>query len=69
MSSSDSAQNKAEELKGRAKEAAGAATNDDELKKEGQADQGVATAKQKVSEAADKVKEGVETVKEKLTGH
>ena len=68
MKHSDHAQNKAEELKGRAKEAVGAATDDDQLRNEGRADQGEATVKEKVSEAADKLKEGVDTVKEKLTG-
>lgn len=55
-------------MKGRAKEAFGAATNNDDLKAEGQADQGIASAKQAISDAADKVKEGVEAVKDKLTG-
>ncbi|WP_347955814.1 CsbD family protein [Gordonia aichiensis] len=69
MGFSDDAKNKAEELKGRAKEAAGAATGDDELKAEGQVDQGKADVKAKLTEAADKVKHGVDAVKDKLTGH
>lgn len=68
MSFSDDVQNKAEDLKGRAKEAAGAATNDDDLKAEGKVDQGQAGAKEKVTEVADKVKDGVDAVKDKLTG-
>lgn len=68
MSFSDDVQNKAEDLKGRAKEAAGAATDNDELKAEGQVDQGQAGAKEKVTELADKVKDGVDAVKDKLTG-
>jgi uncharacterized protein YjbJ (UPF0337 family) len=45
-----------DEVKGRAKEAAGAVTGDDELKREGKADQ-----------AAGKVKDAVESVKDKVT--
>jgi uncharacterized protein YjbJ (UPF0337 family) len=42
---------KTEELKGRVKEAAGALTGDDKLKREGQLDQSVG----KVKQAADKI--------------
>ena len=66
---SDDLKNKGEDLKGRAKEAAGSATNDDQLRNEGRTDQGSASVKDKVSTAADKVKEGVDNVKDKLTGH
>ncbi|KXO94198.1 general stress protein CsbD [Tsukamurella pulmonis] len=69
MGIADDAKNKAEDLKGRAKEATGAVTGDDDLKAEGQADQGLAAAKEKITEAADKVKEGVDAVKDKLTGN
>ena len=48
---------KSDDLKGRTKEAAGALTDDKDLKREGQAD-----------EAGGKVKEGVDKVKDKLTG-
>jgi uncharacterized protein YjbJ (UPF0337 family) len=48
--------NKGEDLKGRAKEAAGAATGDDEMKNEGKADQASASVKDKVSDVVDKVK-------------
>ncbi|MCF8610272.1 CsbD family protein [Gordonia sp. HY285] len=68
MGIADDAQNKADDLKGRAKEAAGAATNDDDLKQEGQADQGLAGAREKITEAADKVKGGIDSVKDKLSG-
>ncbi|GAA4385505.1 CsbD family protein [Tsukamurella soli] len=69
MGITDDAKNKADDLKGRAKEAAGSVTGDDDLKSEGQADQGIASAKGKVADAADKVKEGVDNVKDKLTGN
>ncbi|WP_235737412.1 CsbD family protein [Nocardioides alcanivorans] len=48
---------KADDLKGRAKEAAGAATNDDELKNEGKADQAKASIKEKVESVADSIKD------------
>ncbi|MBM7366542.1 CsbD family protein [Gordonia hydrophobica] len=69
MSFTDDARNKADDLKGRAKEAAGAVTGDDDLKTEGQADQAEAGLKGKVTEAADKLKDGVDSIKDKLTGH
>ncbi|TEA06259.1 CsbD-like protein [Mycobacteroides salmoniphilum] len=69
MGIADDAKNTAEDLKGRAKEAVGAATGDDDLKAEGQVDQGIASVKEKLTEAADKLKEGVDAVKDKLTGN
>ena len=48
-----------DELKGRAKEAAGALTGDKELKREGEADQVVGKVKQNVEKAIDTVKEAV----------
>lgn len=52
---------KTDESKGRAREAAGALTGDEELKNRGKADQAAASAKEKVEGAVDKIKE-------KLTG-
>ena len=46
-----------DEAKGRAKEAAGDITNDDELKREGKVDRAVSGVKEKVDDAADKVKD------------
>ncbi|MEV6071127.1 CsbD family protein [Nocardia sp. NPDC052001] len=63
------ADNKAEEFKGRAKEAAGSLTGDDDLKAEGKADQTSSSVKQHIDDAAEKVKEAAESVKDKLTGH
>ena len=57
---SDSAQ----EMKGRAKQAAGDLADDDNLKREGQVDKAGARAKDKVDEAADKAKQGLD----KLSG-
>ena len=50
---------KGEESKGRLKEAAGAVTGDDEMKREGKTDQKSAQTKQKVNEGIDKVKDAV----------
>jgi uncharacterized protein YjbJ (UPF0337 family) len=52
----------AQELKGRAKQAAGDLTDDKELKREGQVDQTGAKAKDKVDDAADKAKEGLDNL-------
>ena len=49
--------NQGEEFKGRAKEAAGAVTDDDDLKREGKMDQASASVKDKVGDAVDKVKD------------
>jgi uncharacterized protein YjbJ (UPF0337 family) len=46
-----------DEAKGRAKEAAGDITNDDDLKREGKVDRGVSGVKEKLDDAADKVKD------------
>lgn len=50
-------ENKAEELKGRAKEAGGDLTDNDEMKREGKADQASASVKDKVGDAVDSVKD------------
>lgn len=47
---------KSDDAKGRAKEAAGSLTGDDEMKNEGKADQAGAEVKDKVGDAVDKVK-------------
>ncbi|WP_238420998.1 CsbD family protein [Gordonia sp. 'Campus'] len=69
MGTTDDAQNKAEELKGRGKEAAGSLTDNQDLKNEGKGDQAQAQGKQKIADAADAVKGKVDDVKNKLTGH
>lgn len=48
-----------EDMKGRAKEAAGAMTGDRKLKREGKIDRASASVKDKVSDAADAVKDAV----------
>lgn len=48
-----------EDLKGRAKEAAGNLTDDKDLEREGKVDQGSASAKDKVDDASDKIKDAI----------
>lgn len=55
MGMGDKISNKAEELKGKAKEAAGKLTDDEELEAEGKVDQGKSNLKQ----AGEKVKDAV----------
>ncbi len=56
-------------MKGRAKEAAGALTDDDDLKHEGQADQAAGGIKEKLDDAADWAKEKVDDVKDRIDKH
>jgi len=51
------ASGKSDELKGRVKEAAGALTGDEQLKREGKTDQAVGKIKQQVEAVIDKVKD------------
>jgi len=51
---------KQDEMKGRAKEAAGALTDDDELKREGKLDQAGAAVKRKTNEAVDATKDALD---------
>jgi uncharacterized protein YjbJ (UPF0337 family) len=60
MGIDDKAENKGTDLKGRAKEAVGSVTGDDELKNEGRGDQAEASVKQ----AGEKVKDAVGDVKD-----
>jgi uncharacterized protein YjbJ (UPF0337 family) len=48
-----------DEMKGRAKEAAGDLTDDDDLKDEGKVDKAAGSIKGKVGEMADKVKDKI----------
>ncbi|HEX5925192.1 MAG TPA: CsbD family protein [Baekduia sp.] len=48
-----------DDLKGRAKQAAGDLTDDDSLKNEGKVDRASGTVKDKVGDAADKVKDAL----------
>ena len=48
---------KQDDIKGRVKEAAGAITGDDKLKREGRKDQAAGKVKEKVEKVVDKVKD------------
>lgn len=51
---------KADEIKGRVKEAAGALADDDQLRREGKIDQATGKVKQAAEKAIDKVKDAVQ---------
>ena len=51
---------KTDDLKGRAKEAAGDLTDDKSLKNEGKVDRATGSAKDKVDDASDKVKDALD---------
>jgi uncharacterized protein YjbJ (UPF0337 family) len=56
----------ADEMKGRVKEAAGDLTDDERLKKEGQADQTAGKVKKTIEKGKDKLDDIVDDVKEKV---
>ena len=60
MGFDDKVDNKTDDIKGRAKEAVGSVTGDDDLKNEGRADQ----AESSVKQAGEKVKDAVGDVKD-----
>jgi len=55
-----------DDLKGRAKEAAGDLTNDRDLKNEGKADRASGKAKEFVDDVKDKADDAIDSVKDKL---
>ncbi len=55
-----------DDIKGRIKEAAGDLTNDDDLKREGKADQAGAKVKDAAEKLQDKVGDAVDAVKKKM---
>ncbi|MBF4553924.1 CsbD family protein [Corynebacterium suicordis] len=59
---SDQLKNQAEQLGGKAKEAAGDVTGNERLENEGRADQTVGGIKEKANEAKDKLADGVNKV-------
>ncbi|MFW0785096.1 CsbD family protein [Gordonia sp. CPCC 206044] len=65
MGLDDKISNKSEDLKGKAKEAAGSATGDDQLEGEGKADQASSALKDGVED----VKDAATKIKDKLTGN
>ena len=63
------AEGRYDELKGRAKQAAGDLTDDDDLRRAGKRDEAAGKVKQAVEHAKDKVHDGVDRVKEMLDEH
>ncbi|HEY2813588.1 MAG TPA: CsbD family protein [Acidimicrobiales bacterium] len=61
--------NNIDDAKGRVKEAAGDLTDDDDLKREGKADQAGSKVKQVAEDAKEKVEDAVDSVKDKLSRH
>ena len=59
------ADERVDDLKGRAKEAAGDLTGNDDLQREGKADQAGASVKDKVNKVADAVKGKIDDLKKK----
>jgi uncharacterized protein YjbJ (UPF0337 family) len=59
--------NKAEQVKGKLKEAAGDVTDDDSLRNEGKADHASGKAKEKVGDVKDKAEQAIDSVKDKVT--
>jgi uncharacterized protein YjbJ (UPF0337 family) len=59
-----SSESKFDEGKGRAKEAAGAATGDEDLKREGKTDQAAASVKDKMDKVGDKANDMVDKAKD-----
>lgn len=58
----DHVKNASEDLKGRAKEATGSLTGDEQLKAEGRADQAKASLKDKVVDLKDKVTDKIDEI-------
>ena len=57
-----------DDAKGRVKEAAGALTDDEDLKREGKVDQAAGTVKDKVGDVSEKAKDAVGNVADKVKG-
>ncbi len=57
-----------DEAKGKAKQAVGDLTGDDDLHREGKVDEKAGQAKEKVGDLKDKAEDVIEKVKDKVTG-
>ena len=57
-----------DEAKGRAKQAVGDITGDDDLRREGKVDEKAGQAKDKVGDLKDKAENAIDKVKDKVTG-
>lgn len=58
------AEGKFDEMKGRAKEAAGDLTDDDDLRREGKVDQAGGKAKQAIADVKDALDDGIDRIKD-----
>lgn len=56
-----------DQAKGRVKQAAGNLTDDDELRREGEADESAGKVKEKLGEAKDKLDDAVDKVRDKFS--
>ncbi|MFF7250832.1 CsbD family protein [Embleya sp. NPDC008237] len=63
MGTDDNIRNKAQDVSGRAKEKLGEATGNEDLRDEGQQDQGSAKAKDTIAGAKDKANEAINKIK------
>ncbi|MYS82891.1 CsbD family protein [Embleya scabrispora] len=63
MGTDDNIRNKAQDVSGQAKEKLGEATGNEDLRDEGQQDQGSAKAKEAVAGAKDKANEAINKIK------
>lgn len=55
-----------DDIKGRIKEAAGALTDNDDLKREGKADQAAGSIKEGIDKVRDKIEDGVDAIKDRI---
>ncbi|HQZ35804.1 MAG TPA: CsbD family protein [Ilumatobacteraceae bacterium] len=55
-----------DDIKGRIKEAAGALTDNDDLKREGKADQAAGSIKEGLDKVRDKIEDGVDAIKDRI---
>ena len=58
-----------DEAKGRAKQAVGDLTGDDDLRREGKVDEGAGKVKDKVGDLEDKAEDAVDSLKDKVSDH
>ena len=55
-----------DEIKGRIKEAAGALTDNDDLKREGKTDKAAASVKDGLDKVKEKIEDGIDAVKDRI---
>lgn len=60
-------ENRAEQAKGRTKQAVGDLTGNDDLKREGALDKAAGKAKEKIGDAKDTIDDAVDSVKDKVS--